>query len=227
MFKNLLTVSFVVVLVCESYRLSIGRVFYTNLPLHRSLSPSDFLPLVYVLYLLFITKEIFLYNLTICFFLLSTLIILIPILRQFQFQYNFILVLLAMLVCLSSTNNSLVSLVFSTELISITAFFIIFYNESYKKKININVVYFLISNIITFIFGILTCLLALNFFGTCDLDIICLQLSPTNHWFQILFLVYILLKLGQGPIIIFKFRFYRLPNVTDLLFYIFVYTIFI
>jgi len=106
-------------------------------------------------------------------------------------------------------------------------FFVLFFsNGFYTTYLSHGVFYFLVGNIITFLFGVVFLIITLCCYGTLSIDTLSfLVVAHPNHFITLFFLIYLLLKLGQGPAVFFKFRFYKLSSLFNLLHYIFTYVI--
>jgi len=149
--------------------------------------------------------------------------------NKFGYYNNTIFIVLFIVHLLSLKSITLVSVLAIAELLSIAMFFVLFFNNT-KQNVNtqISSIFFIITNIIVFLFGVMSIFVILHIYGTLDLYVLNVYSTFTvNETACLTFVLYILFKFGQGPVIFFKFRFYRGVGVFSLSAYLFIYVVLI
>ena len=224
MFNFFNVIFFSSLFICEVYRQSLLRTTDTTLTNHKVFEKNEYLLLQFSFLWFFFNK--FLIN-SFFFFYVFLLSFFLYFFVFFKKNSNFIILFTYFFLQVFSTKN-VISFIFIAELISISIFFILFFGTDNLTIKKTNIFYFFVTNILVFFFGSLFALFATIHYGTADTYLIAQQMFlEKNNSVTILFLAYLIFKLGQGPVIFFKFRFYRLTALLDLLFYLTVYLILI
>lgn len=219
-----------ILLFCETYKI----IFFSTLNnlnySQKTKSTDSYLPLINVFLWFFFNKNYFDSQIDEPIFYLIYLSFTFFIIYFFFLKKseNFFLTLTFFFYTVFLTHNIIVFII-TAELVSLTTVFVLFFsNTSVFKKTRFSIVYFMITNIIVFVFGVVLIFILFKFYGTGNIkNLTHLSFFYTNSLINILFTLYLVLKLGQGPIIFFKFRFYKTINTVDLNYYLFVYCVLI
>lgn len=230
MFNTLFLILLGVLTVFESYKCSIQSNFKT-LMLQKTNKSDNYL-FGYLLIVILLFGKI----LNPSYHQQSLLMFLVIFAFWFNFFINSVyssnisvVIIIALISYIIFQDTTVVSIIFGSELVSVLSFFIIFFNtKSFNKLLNTGIFYFLINNIITFLFGVTIVIFLLNSYGTLNYNALRFYfLETTNFNFVFILFIYFLFKLGQNFVIFFKFKFYKFAKFTHLVYYIIIYVIFI
>ena len=229
MFNHVFYLTVLIMTLCEGYRISLNNIFTSLTSLHKSklrVKWFTFQIIAILLYFNFYNSVFYEQSVLLCFLLSSLFIFCLFIETLLQKNINFFTLFSVFSVAMYRDFN-LISFIYISELLSLTSFFLLYLNNvSNLNTKRLSVVYFIISNIFIFFFGVVLSLIILKCYGTGNVNLICFQCYYKNNvGIVILLLIYTALKLGQGPLNFFKFKFYRLVKTTELLYYIFTYVI--
>lgn len=235
--KTLLMFNFSIIFVlivfclCEVYKLSLSKNHNKLIFPHKFLINDDFFLLQFCFLSTFLFKSSMSFNIMQNFLIFSIWISFFFhfFFKKYQPNKTKFLIILCFITNFIILDFNLITFIFCAEFLSILTFFILFFNSStYLQERKFNVIYFFIANIIVFLFGVLFCVVMLSLVGSLNIEIVFLFIkNTTKGYFYIFLALYTLFKLGQGPIVFFKFRFYRSLNLTEILYYLFVYTVLI
>lgn len=223
MFNNLILFIFATFLICESYKYSILKNYNTinGIVINKHTTST---PIQLAIFHWFILTSIYFKfsQTTATLYLIFSILLLFFLFKKIvPVFYVHIFFLLSFHTSIILTSNDLLTLVLNAELISLITFFFLFFNRtSHKHFYKTSAFYFIVNNIVTFLFGLLTLLIILTCCGTSNVDVVFHYFLLSNSSVtKIVLLLYFFCKLGQGPIIFLKFKFYRHSN----LFYLFLY----
>lgn len=221
-FSVLLTVA--TLLLVESYKLISLKLRLTTTPTSRSSNTSIFFP-IQLTVLTILYNQFF--NTTIATSSTNVQLLLVLFSIYFfwfiKYESTTILLICWILTNLFSSTPNIVVFVFMAEFLSFITFFFLFFNVSKTHTSRTTpIIYFILLNILTLMWGLLLVIVTLYTHGTTSINLLAAQVT-LHPIVTLALIVYVTLKLGQGPAIFFKFRFYRILNLYDLILYLCVY----
>lgn len=229
MFKSIITVIFILSFAVESFRNVLSSTKLLLTPEQKSfytVRPSILYQTAFILYF---NKLVGLNTSTDLLFMFTTAC-LFTAAGQNKFSETFNMTSLALLSLFGwwcFNNFNIFSFIVGGELISISLIFLLFFNSNPEyTRLNYGVFYFLVSGAVTLLIGVILVSCFLCFYGSLNTHTLVLffEIQP-NNTLCILMNMYTLLKLGQGPVVFVKFRFYRATQVVNLVYYVCAYVI--
>lgn len=229
MFKLIFGLFLGTIIVFESFKYSICNNFVKSTTNQKFVYFFDVYNVYSLVYLYFFIK-IFVTNLSLqifCIFLYASVLFINKYLSTIQKKHCNLLFVLTSLAFILFNNQNLGSYIIVAELFSILMFLILFFtNNFFTENLSLGAFYFISLNIVTFLFGVIFVVLVLCTYGSLNIEnLVFFNQLNQNIYLTVFFSVYTILKLGQGPAVFFKFKFYKFTNIFNLIYYLFTYVI--